>query len=61
MVKEVIRAWGMNPEQVLTREALSDGATTYESAEDFENHQLTILGNRLKQLIRDEATVQMRM
>lgn len=57
MVKEIIRAYEMNPEQVLTREALSDGAATYRSTEDFENHQLTILGNQLKQLIREAATV----
>jgi len=57
IVKEIIRAYGMNPEQVLTREALSDGATTYKSAEDYENHQLTILGNQLKQLIREAAAV----
>src|SRR5665647_1413719 len=26
-LKEIIRAWGMNPEQMLTRDALSEGAT----------------------------------
>jgi hypothetical protein len=57
MVKEMIQAYGMNPEEVLTREALSDGAATYKSAEDYENHQLTILGNQLKQLIREAAAV----
>jgi len=56
-LKEMIRAWGMNPEQVLTREALSSGATTYKNAEDFENHQLAILGNQLKQLIREATAV----
>jgi site-specific recombinase XerD len=56
-LKEIIRAWGMNPEQILTRDALNDGATTHKSPEDFENHQLQILSNQLKQLIRQEATV----
>ena len=56
-LKEIIRAWGMNPEQILTRDALNDGATTHKSPEDFENHQLQILSNQLKQLIRAEATV----
>jgi len=58
-LKEIIRAWGMNPEQMLTREALSQGATAYTSPEDLENHQLTALSNALKQMIRQEA-VQMR-
>jgi hypothetical protein len=61
MVKEIIRAWGMNPEQVLTREALRDGAAQYNNAEDYENHQLAILDNQLKQLIREAATVQIRV
>ena len=56
-LKEIIRAWGMNPEQLLTRDALADGAVTHNSTEDFENHQLAILSNQLKQLIRQEATV----
>jgi hypothetical protein len=51
----------MNPEQVLTREALRDGAAQYNNAEDYENHQLAILGNQLKQLIREAATVQIRV
>jgi site-specific recombinase XerD len=57
-LKEMIRAWGMNPEQVLTREALSDGAATYKSSEDHESHQLAILGNQLRELIREATTVQ---
>jgi hypothetical protein len=60
-LKEMIRAWGMNPEHVLTREALHDGAATYKSAEDYEKQQLAILGNQLRELIREEATVQMRL
>ena len=54
-LKEIIRAWGMNPEQLLTRDALAEGAATHKSQEDFENHQLSILGSQLKQLIRQEA------
>ena len=56
-LKEIIRAWGMNPEQLLTRDALNDGAITNKSAEDFENRQLEILSSQLKQLIRKEASV----
>lgn len=56
-LKEIIRAWGMNPEQLLTRDALSEGAVTYKTADDYENHQLQILGRQLKQLIQKEASV----
>ncbi len=56
-LKEIIRAMGRNPEQLLTRDALVEGAITYESQEETENHQLQILSNQLKQLIRKEATV----
>jgi hypothetical protein len=55
-LKEIIRPWGMNPEQLLTRDALSDGAITNKDSEDLENHQLQVLRNQLKQLIREEAT-----
>jgi len=56
-LKEIIRAWGMNPEQLLTRDALSEGAITHKTAEDYENHQLQILGRQLKQLIQQETSV----
>jgi hypothetical protein len=55
-IKEIIRAYGMNPEQILTKKALADGATTYQSPEDYENEQLTILREELKQLIQQTAT-----
>ncbi|MBN1358457.1 site-specific integrase [Candidatus Bathyarchaeota archaeon] len=55
-LKEIIRAWGMNPEQLLTREALAEGATTYKNQTDLENHQLVLLSNQLKELIRNEKT-----
>ena len=54
-LKEIIRAWGMNPEQLLTREALADGATTKQ--EDITDRQLAVLGQELKRLIKSEATV----
>ena len=55
-VKEMIRALGMNPDQLLTREALAEGATIYSNQTDLENHQLTVLSNQLKQLIQQAAT-----
>ena len=54
-LKEIIRAWGMNPEQLLTRQALSDGATT--NQEEVIDKQLAVLGQELKRLIKSEATV----
>jgi hypothetical protein len=46
-----LQAMGMKPEQ-LTRDALSDGAITHITSSDLENHQLQILTNQLKQIIR---------
>jgi hypothetical protein len=57
ILKEVIRALGMNPEQLLTREALSQGAVTYRTADEYEDHQLKVLSEQLKQLIRQSASV----
>ncbi len=54
-LKEIIRAWGMNPEQLLTRNALAEGAITKQ--EDVTDHQLAVLGQELKRLIKSEATV----
>jgi site-specific recombinase XerD len=55
-LKEIIRAWGLNPEQLLAREALAEGAITYINQTDIENHQLIVLSNQLKELIRNEKT-----
>jgi site-specific recombinase XerD len=52
-LKEIIRAWGMNPEQVLARDALAEGATTHK--EDLETHQLTVLANQIRQLVQQSA------
>jgi site-specific recombinase XerD len=54
-LKEIIRAWGLNPEKVLTREALSQGATARINAEKRENHDLQVLSRTLRDLIRQEA------
>ena len=55
-LKEIIRAYGMNPEQVLSQKALADGATTYKSSEDYEEEQLGVLREELKQLIQQAVT-----
>jgi site-specific recombinase XerD len=54
-LKEIIRAWGMNPEQLLSRDALAEGATSIRNQEELETHQLTVLGEQLKQLIQQAA------
>ncbi len=53
-LKEIIRAWGMNPEQLLTRDALTQNATT--EKQDETNHQLAILRQQLKQLIKNDIS-----
>jgi hypothetical protein len=46
----------MNPEQLMTKEALAEGATTYRNDEELENHQLAVLTSHIKQLIHQAAT-----
>ena len=59
-LKEIIRAWGLNPEKILTREALAQEATTYLGFDNKENNQLKILRKALRDLIRQETAGQMR-
>lgn len=40
LIKEYIRALGVNPEEILTREALSQPARTYATLQDREDYQL---------------------
>ncbi|HSV49777.1 MAG TPA: hypothetical protein VLH35_05630, partial [Candidatus Acidoferrales bacterium] len=54
-LKEIIRAWGGNPEEILSKDALIRGNTT-ETQDQTQNHQLSILAESLKQIIRKEAT-----
>jgi integrase len=53
-IKEMVRALGMNPEQVLAKDALSAGAITVKESED---QQITVLRKQLKELILAEASV----
>ena len=54
-LKEIIRAWGENPEEILTKDALMRGNIT-ETSEQNQNHQLTLLADQLKQLIKKEVS-----
>jgi hypothetical protein len=56
-LKEIIRAWGMNPEQLLAKDALEDGAITVDNLEEYQNHQLAVLTSQLKELIKKEVAV----
>ena len=56
-LKEIIRAWGQNPEEILTRDALMRGNIT-ETQEVYQSHQLSLLANQLKKLIKSEVSVQ---
>ena len=54
-IKEIIRALGMNPEEVLAREAINQPAITYIDSKERSNTELTILSKTLKELLRQEA------
>ncbi len=55
-IKEMIRTLGMNPELLLSRDALSKGAITNRNQEDLENHQMTILATiKRVNLLRSRA------
>ncbi len=54
-LKEIIRAWGENPEEILTRDALMRGNMT-ETQEQTQNHQLSLLAEQLKQLVKKEVS-----
>ena len=45
-LKEIIRAWGMNPEQLLTRNALAEGAITKQ--EDITDQPTGSFRSRIK-------------
>jgi hypothetical protein len=52
--KEIIRAWGLNPEEILTRDALTRPNITIIDQSQLENHQLTQLTTALRQQMLKE-------
>jgi site-specific recombinase XerD len=54
LIKEYIRALGVNPEEILTREALLRPARTYMAPQDREDSQLKILNQALKEALKRE-------
>jgi hypothetical protein len=55
MLKEVIRAWGLEPEKILSREALADPHRTYAGRKERENEEIRILGYALRESIKKEV------
>lgn len=55
-LKEIIRAWGMNPEQILTREALTQPNRTVilGASPESENNEVQALSAALKDMMRKE-------
>ena len=54
-LKEIIRAWGENPEEILTKDALMRGNIT-ETQEQTQNRHLSLLAEQLKQLVKKEVS-----
>jgi integrase len=53
-LKEIIRAWGMNPEEILTKNALSEPHHVYADLRDREEDQVKALSTALKDMMRKE-------
>ena len=53
-LKEIIRAWGLNPEEILTKDALTQPHRTVIDRAQIEQNQLTQLTAALKQQILKE-------
>ena len=53
-LKEIIRAWGLTPEEVLTRDAMREPNRTVIDRSEIENHQLNQLTSELKQQMLKE-------
>jgi len=54
MLKEIIRAWGLNPEEILTRKAFSLPHRTVITPINKEEEQAKALSQALKQMLRKE-------
>ncbi len=53
-LKEIIRSWGENPEEILSKDAFTRSNQSLPI--DIESHQLQILTSELRQIIRKEVT-----
>lgn len=53
-LKQIMRAWGMNPEEILTKEALTQPYRTYVETVQQEDDQVKALSRALKEMMRKE-------
>lgn len=53
-LKEIIRAWGLNPEEILTKQAFAEPHITVVDHSHLEENQIHVLSNALKQQILKE-------
>jgi hypothetical protein len=53
-LKEIIRAWGLNPEEILTKQAFAEPHITVIDHSQREENQIHALSNALKQQILKE-------
>jgi len=53
-LKEIIRAWGMDPEEILTKKALAEPHSIYASPRNLEEDQIQALSIALKDMMRKE-------
>jgi hypothetical protein len=54
-LKEIIRSWGENPEEILTKDAILRGNITEQTGQ-IETHQMTLLAEQLKDLVKREVS-----
>jgi hypothetical protein len=55
-LKEIIRAWGLNPEEILTRDAMRESHRTIIDRSEVENHQLNQLTSALREQMPKESS-----
>jgi hypothetical protein len=53
-LKQIIRAWGMNPEEILVKDAMNKPHRTVIDPLRHEENQIRILGQALKESIKQE-------
>jgi hypothetical protein len=54
MLKEMIRAWGLEPEKILSREALAEPHRSYANPEEHEREQARILLDALGENLKKD-------
>jgi hypothetical protein len=53
-LKEIIRVWGMDPEEVLTKKTLAKPHRVYVGPRDWEEDQVRALSTALKDMMKKE-------